>query len=385
MKITFKIEYIYIIFFFIGLLFATLVLLSDYLQGRAIKFNYTELFGIINGSLVSLSCLILIILKRYNLYSSVKLLSKRVYFIELTLTFVLMASLLVVSYSLYNCYHHRPPVEWSIGIYSSNSSEPFDFYNAVVHNPVLTCDDVNDVSASFVADPFLIHNNDSYFMFFEVLNEANNQGDIALATSTDGYNWSYKQIVLDETFHLSYPCVFEWNGDYYMVPESYRAKSIRLYKANDFPYNWSFVKTLIKKENLADNTIFYYNNTWWIFTYEIRVDILELYYSDTPLGPWIKHPKSPIINGDGNISRPGGNVVLFDDRLVRYTQDCDPTYGNQVWAFEIVELSKELYEEKRVGNEPILIGFDYWNTRGMHQLSPCRINNTGWIAAVDGY
>lgn len=389
MKITIKKENIYIILLFIGVLAITLVLLNDWLQGKAIQYGYSELFGLIYGSLFSLSCLILITFRRYNLYASVKLLSKKVFFIELMLILVLVASLLGVGNSLYDCYHYESSKKWSIGIYSSNSSEPFGFCNATEHNPVLTCDDIDDISASFVADPFLIHRNDSYFMFFEIMNEANGQGDIGLAISSDGYNWSYKQIVLDEAFHLSYPCVFEWKGDYYMVPESYRAKSIRLYKANDFPYNWSFVKTLIKGENFVDNTIFCYNNTWWIFTqtftHKNNNDILELYYSDTLLGPWIKHPQSPIINGDANISRPGGNVVLFDDRLVRYTQDCDPYYGNQVWAFEIVELSKELYVENRVGNKPILKGFEYWNTRGMHQLSPCRINDTRWIAAVDGY
>ncbi|MCK4830351.1 hypothetical protein KA005_82295, partial [bacterium] len=128
-----------------------------------------------------------------------------------------------------------------------------------------------------------------------------------------------------------------------------------------------------------------YNNTWWLFTGTGNNDVLRLYYSDTPLDPWTEHPKSPIINGDANIARPGGNVIAFDNRIVRFAQDDDPYYGNQVWAFEIIELSKESYEEIKVGNKPVLKGYDNWNTRGMHQVSPYRVNDTIWIAAVDGY
>lgn len=275
--------------------------------------------------------------------------------------------------------------EWSIGIYISSSHEPFNFTGENVSNPVLTADDVTDVQAKFVADPFLIHDNDTYYMFFEVMNTNTGQGDIGLAISNDGLNWSYSQIVLDERFHLSYPCVFKWKNEYYMIPETSQTKSIRLYGANDFPYSWSLVKTLVKGRDFVDNTIFHYNNTWYLFTETGNDDVLCLYYSNTPLGLWTEHTKSPIIKGNANIARPGGNVVVFDNRIVRYAQDDNPHYGNQVWAFEITTLTTESYEEQRIGIRPILKGFDNWNTRGMHHISPCRVSNNRWIASVDGY
>ena len=64
-----------------------------------------------------------------------------------------------------------------------------------ITNPVLTAEDVTDVSATFVADPFLLYDNDTWYMFFEVMS---NHGDIGLATSLDGFNWIYKQIVIIE-------------------------------------------------------------------------------------------------------------------------------------------------------------------------------------------
>jgi len=75
------------------------------------------------------------------------------------------------------------------------------------------------------------------------LNTATNQGNIGYATSDNGLDWTYQQIVLDEPYHLSYPYVFEWQGDYYMVPESYQVNSILLYRAVNFPTDWEFVAT----------------------------------------------------------------------------------------------------------------------------------------------
>ncbi|MDH7506304.1 MAG: hypothetical protein QHH15_00750 [Candidatus Thermoplasmatota archaeon] len=169
-----------------------------------------------------------------------------------------------------------------------------------------------------------------------------------------------------------------------MIPDISGTNSINLYKANDFPYNWSFVKILIDGRNFADSTIFYYNNTWWIFTQTEDDFSLHLYFSDSLFGSWTEHPHSPIISNDDNISRPGGNVIVYNNRIFRYTQDCYPSYGQQVWAFEITELTKKDYKEKRIGDEPILKGYDNWNELGMHQISICKIDNK-WIAAVDGY
>ncbi len=284
-------------------------------------------------------------------------------------------------------YHRleKTESEWSIGIYISSSHEPFNFIGENIDNPILTKDDVTDVQAEFIADPFLIHENGTFYIFFEVFNAHTNQGDIGLAISNDGMDWSYKQIVLDETFHLAYPCVFKWNNEYYMIPDTYTTKTIKLYKANDFPYSWSFVKILLEERDFVDNTIFHYDNVWWLFTGTIDNDMLYLFYSDMPLGPWTEHPQSPIIEGDANIARPGGKVIVFDDRIIRYAQDDDPYYGNQVWAFEITSLTTENYEEQRIGSKPILKGYDNWNANGMHHISPYRVSENRWIASVDGY
>ena len=107
--------------------------------------------------------------------------------------------------------------QWTISIYEGES--PFTVKNTFAfRNPVLKAEHVTDVPAKFVADPFLMEEDATWYLFFEVYNLNSKHGDIAVATSTDTVNWDYKQIVLDEPFHLSYPYVFKWDSDIYLIP-----------------------------------------------------------------------------------------------------------------------------------------------------------------------
>lgn len=275
------------------------------------------------------------------------------------------------------------PTKWAIGVYAGDS--PFSFASTgKTTNPVLTANDVTDIQAAFVADPFMVYEKGTWYMFFEVMNEDTKQGDIAFASSDDGLNWTYQQIVLDEPFHLSYPYVFKWQSEYYMVPETKRANSIRLYKAVDFPSQWSFVETLIDGVGYVDPSIFCFDGRWWMFTASGKNDILHLHYADELTGPWTEHPRSPVIEGDPNKARPGGRVLVFDGRIIRYAQDDYPDYGNQVGAFEITNLTTTSYEEKQIRKnlmiKPNGVG---WNKRGMH-IDAHQLSEQEWIAVVDG-
>ncbi len=98
---------------------------------------------------------------------------------------------------------------WEIDIYVGTT--PFRFSTPpAVRNPVITANDVTDIRAYFVADPFMLRAGGTWFMFFEALNRGSQRGEIALATSSNGYQWKYQRVVLAEPFHLSYPYVFKW-------------------------------------------------------------------------------------------------------------------------------------------------------------------------------
>lgn len=277
---------------------------------------------------------------------------------------------------------------WSIAIYTGTS--PLDVNSTCANNkPALTYHDVTDVRADFVADPFMIQKDGGWYMFFEVLNHDTQRGQIAFATSEDGLQWTYRNIILDEPFHLSYPYVFEWENEYYMIPETHQARSVRLYKARTFPQQWEFVKTLIKDAELADASPVFHNHHWWLFAgagQNWHSSELRLYHSKNLLGPWIEHTKSPIVHGNSHIARPAGRILTREGKLYRLAQNCKPLYGQSVTAFEILQLTDIHYQEKTILRKPILkASGKSWNSIGMHHMDAHQISSGLWRACVDGW
>ena len=277
---------------------------------------------------------------------------------------------------------------WSIGIYCGDS--PFHLGPAPgVQNPVLTREHVSDVPAVFVADPFMIRSRDLWYMFFEVLNWRTDKGEIGLATSEDGLAWKYRQIVLAEPFHLSYPHVLRWKNYYYMIPECCRTGSVRLYKAVEFPLRWSFAGTLLEGPHFVDASPFRFKGKWWLFTEtnpNEKHDTLRLYHAGDLSGPWVEHPQSPIVEADPRAARPGGRVVVTGDRIIRYSQDCWPDYGTRVRAFKLMHLTTAGYAESEAEESPVLSpGGTGWNAAGMHHIDVHRMAGGRWLACVDGW
>jgi len=272
---------------------------------------------------------------------------------------------------------------WSISIYHGES--PFKL-EPVNGGPVLTKDHVTDIPAAFVADPFMLRRGDTYYMFMEVMNAETRRGEIGLATSHDALSWTYKQIVLSEPYHLSYPYVFEWEGTYYMLPEAIDAGAITLYKADEFPTRWSPLASLVRGR-FADPSIVRRDDRWWLFACPTpyQHDTLRLYSASQLLGPWFEHPRSPVIRNDQRRARPAGRILNFDNKIFRFAQDCVPRYGSCVRTFEILDLTPTSYAEVEIGHGPVLkASGNGWNAAGMHHIDVHQQTEGLWLACVDG-
>lgn len=279
----------------------------------------------------------------------------------------------------------RPEQLWSIGVVAGIA--PGEAAGPV-GAAVLTAAHVTDVPASSVADPFLLHRDGRWWMFFEVVNWKSWKGEIGLASSGDGRAWHYERIVLTEAFHLSYPYVFEDGDAVYMVPETSQAGAVRLYRARRFPWEWEHVADLLRGMPFADTSVIRAGDGWWLFTETSGGgnDTLRLFHADHLHGPWHEHPRSPIVSGDPTIARPAGRIVSSAGRLVRFAQNCLPAYGTDVRAIEIVRLTREDYAERACRDTPVLgTTATDWNAGGMHHIDPVRLPDGDWLAAVDGW
>ena len=259
-------------------------------------------------------------------------------------------------------------------------------------NPVLTAADVTDFGrADCVADPFLFVTAAGHWhMFFEIYTQ-NRRPSAAIghAESADGYDWTYDRVVLETDEHLSYPYVFRWDGEYYMVPDRWAKErgpaGVTLYRAASFPHEWEPVADLLQPATpLHDFSPFRWEGRWWALIGD-GTD-LYAYHSDELEAPdWTPHADNPVVAGRPTAARPGGRPLVFPDHVLAFYQDCADRYGERIRAYEITELTPETYTDRERDDSPVVDppGGLGWNTGAMHQVDPW-FDGEGWHCAVDG-
>lgn len=276
---------------------------------------------------------------------------------------------------------------WAISIYTGPS--PTALRPAVdASKPVLGARDVTDANALFVADPFMLQSDDGWHMFFEVFDRTIGLGRIALASSPDGLEWQYQQLVLSESFHVSYPYVFRWDGNIYMVPETSSQSCVMLYRARDYPTLWELETKLLEGGPFHDASLFRHDGRWWMFVEEsdqFPFDTLGLYHAEDLRGPWVEHVCSPVVKGDATYARPAGRVVSHDGRILRFAQDCATMYGRGVSVTAVLCLDASTYDERPLTDVPMLAPAPRgWNDLGMHHVDAHEVAPGRWLACVDG-
>lgn len=189
------------------------------------------------------------------------------------------------------------------------------------------------------------------------------------------------QVVLERPYHLSYPFVFEWDGNVWMIPESGANRTVELYRAVDFPSAWSLDRVLLDDIAACDATLFSADSRWWM---AVNIapdpsaaywDELHLFHAGTPLGPWTPHASNPV-RSDTRSSRPAGHVVATSEGLLRPAQDCSRGYGYAIVLNRIDRLDDHRFVESEVGR---LLPTWHPGLNGTHT-----INATGRLVAIDG-
>jgi hypothetical protein len=155
--------------------------------------------------------------------------------------------------------------------------------------------------------------------------------------------------VLERPYHLSYPFVFDWRGERFLIPESAEHGTVDLFRAKRFPDEWEHVATLIDGEQLYDATLAEIDGRWWMFAGSSVAgasswDELSVYYSDSPLGPWKPHRRNPIVS-DVRTARPAGRLFRANGVWYRPSQDCSRSYGYAVQINQITRLDPQGYSE----------------------------------------
>jgi hypothetical protein len=201
----------------------------------------------------------------------------------------------------------------------------------------------------FYADPCGLKSSNGYDIFFEEYQYKQAKGVISYTNYTNGV-FTKPKVVLEEGFHLSYPFLVEDKGCVYMIPESYEANRVMLYKATEFPKKWKMVKVLIDNYSGVDNTLIKHNKTWWMFSSDRNNGSshnLNLFYADDLMSTWTPHPSNPI-KTDIRSSRSAGKPFIYNDNIYRPSMDYSEKTEGSITINIITSLTKSEYGENAI-------------------------------------
>lgn len=201
-------------------------------------------------------------------------------------------------------------------------------------------------SLSFLADPFGLWRDGKLYLFAEAYDYRTQCGNIVVFVLDAALNVIEQRTVLAEPWHLSYPFVFEAEGETWMLPEGYKSGKLALYRATDFPWKWEKVPAFSFPSAAIDATPLFAEGCWWMFytppkPRAARTSVLMLARADNLLGPWQNVTEQPV-RQDKSGARMGGTPFLHQGNIVLPTQDCSQTYGGALRLLEIPPASLQM-------------------------------------------
>jgi len=229
----------------------------------------------------------------------------------------------------------------------------------------------------YLADPFGLRRGELLHVFVEAFDYRSKHAVIERHEfGAADLDWRGKRVALARPFHLSYPFVFEHEGQTWMVPESHRAGEIALYRAGASLDDWHRECALLPDVPGADASLIQHQGRWWMFFARVgpgALDQRELHVAHAPhlTGPWTLHPGNPV-RRERSGARPAGRPYLGADGLVHLpVQDCSISYGGatRVLRFERLDEAEVRCSPTALHLHGDLVSDVY--TAGLHTWSEC--------------
>lgn len=233
----------------------------------------------------------------------------------------------------------------------------------------------------FLADPFGLWRDGRLHVFAEGYDYRNRVGWIEAFVFDAGFALLERGSALMEPWHLSYPYVFEAEGETWMVPEAHKSGRLTFYRAVEFPFRWEPAIRIALDHVPIDATPLFHDGLWWLFYTSAdqeaaKTGALHVAFAERLAGPWQPHPGNPVrIDPAG--ARPGGVAIMGTDGIILPVQDCTTTYGAGISPLQIKTLTPDRFEARLGATLRAPAGAAPY-TEGLHTLSAA-----GAITLVD--
>lgn len=241
---------------------------------------------------------------------------------------------------------------------------------------------VNKSFDKFYADPFIIAaENGNFKVLCEDFTYDDDYGKLSLLTFDKSLRQVNYKMLLDTKSHLSFPFTFTEAKRTYVFPEASESGKLSCYEYDPLNESLSFLQDILSLP-LRDSTILKHNDKYWLFGTIIEKDsehTLNIFYSDSLLGPYIPHGGNPVKSGlNGN--RSAGNFIEVDNNIYRPSQNSEKVYGESITIYKVNELDEMNFIE-----EPYLTIYLNKNNRNNYRMERMHtINFVDEIIIVDG-
>jgi len=279
-----------------------------------------------------------------------------------------------VARHIYRLCYNTP--HWQVGWRKLDGPDLFDLRSHPETGWTMLADD----GRRFYADPFPIVHDGRLTLFVEDYEHKLAKGIISAVTFDAAGPVGRPVPVLEQACHLSYPFVFEKEGQVWMIPESCANRSVDLFRATAFPGGWVKEATLLSDIVASDATLIEHGGCWWMLA-TVRdgggafSDTLHIWSAPDFRGPWVPHRRNPVLVDIGS-ARPAGRMTWRNGHLLRPVQDCRKGYGAVLGIARIRQLDPLGFEQTV---EAVLTAGRLWPGRRLHTL-----NSAGGIEFIDG-
>ena len=252
----------------------------------------------------------------------------------------------IILIRIYNNYYLKKNIHWNIAFFRC-AFDKINLKNIVV---------IKNPKSRWFADPFFIKRNKKHYIFFEDYDIKKKIGAISCVELNKNNSIKFHKNIIKEKFHLSFPFLFKFNNELYLIPETSVDKSIKLYKCTKFPNKWVFVKNLINDINCVDTIIFKHQKFWYLLTCMMSkkniYNKLVGYYSKNPIEvKWNIIKKFPLVS-EYNGGRNGGIIHDSLKNIYRVGQIQLPgRYGYGHTINRLIKISKDNYKEQCLKNQ----------------------------------
>lgn len=209
---------------------------------------------------------------------------------------------------------------------------------------------IKDGTKYWLADPFVFEKDGFTYLFYEAYDLVECKGKIAYSILQNDHFATRPKVIIDRGYHLSFPFIFQKDGEVYIMPESCENETLQLFKAIDFPNKWEECSVLLRDVFVSDSIIMEGENQ------ELILSCFEQYRT-APEGKlfycWGKHHlysmedgkisdtllhQGVVAEGDYGI-RNAGCVFRHEGKVFRVGQNCTQNqYGKGLVFFCIDSL-----------------------------------------------